>query len=73
MGLMTMNMKQLAEDIYQLDIPTDEKIRRLRDLALDCQNELDAQDQNMHPEVQHRLSEGLRVATDYLRELQATS
>jgi len=63
-------MQKEAELIYQSNIDTSEKIRQLNDLVLDCQNEMDAQDQNMHPEVQHRLSEGLRVAKNYLRELQ---
>jgi len=67
-----MNMQEEAELIYQSHIDKAEKIRQLNDLVLDCQNEMDAQDQNMHPEVQHRLSEGLRVAKNYLRELQET-
>ncbi len=65
-----MNMKEKASEIYRSDIPKSEKIRRLQDLALDCQNELDAQEQNMQPEVEHRLSECLQVAKNYLLELQ---
>lgn len=64
-----MDMKQEAEKIYAMKIDKEKKIKLLRDLALDCQNELDAQEQNMRPEVRHNLSEGLRLAHDYLREL----
>ena len=32
-------------------------------------NEMTAQDQNMQPELHNRLSEGLRLVTDFLREL----
>jgi hypothetical protein len=38
-------------------------------LALDLRNEMEAQDQNMHPEIHNKLSEGLRLVTDFIREL----
>ena len=63
-------MKEKASKIYRSDISKKEKIRCLEELALDCQNELDAQEQNMHPEVEHRLSECLQTAKNYLRDLQ---
>lgn len=56
--------------IYHRSIPREEKIRLLEDIALDLHNELEAQDQNMQPELHNRLSEGLRLATDFIRELQ---
>lgn len=64
-------MKRDAEalEIYRRDIDKAEKIRLLEDLVLDLTNELEAEDQNMHPEVHNRLSEGLRLATNFLREL----
>ncbi|WP_119342880.1 hypothetical protein [Facilibium subflavum] len=64
-----MNMKELVERIYQQNIPIEEKIKQLKEIELDCINQIDAQDQNMHPEQHHRLSEGLRKARDYLRVL----
>ncbi len=58
-------------DIYQRSISKKEKIRLLEELALDIVNELEAQDQNMHPELQNTLSEGLRLARNCIRELRA--
>lgn len=46
-----------------------EKIRLLEDMILDMNNELAAQDQNMHPDVQTRIGEGLQLAHNFLREL----
>lgn len=57
-------------EIYQRNIDKQEKIRLLEDLALDMFNELEAQDQNMQPEIHNRLSEGLRMAKNFIRELQ---
>lgn len=53
-----------------MDMKKGVKIKILNDLLLDCLNEMEAQDQNMHPEVQHRVSEGYRVIKDYLRQLE---
>ena len=63
-------MRKKADAIYHMDVSNAEKIRMLKDLVLDCLNEMEAQDQNMHPEVKHELSEGYRVAKDYLRILE---
>ena len=65
-----MNMKANADAIYALPTDTDDKIKQLRELLLDCLNEMEAQEQNMRPEIQHQLSEGYRVAKNYLRELE---
>ena len=65
-----MNMKKMAEDIYHQQITKSEKIRLLNDLILDCRNELEAQNENMHPEVKHNLAEGLRIASDFVRALE---
>ena len=66
-----MDMKQQAEDLFNLPISRSEKISLLEELILDCSNELEAQSENMNPEVTHNLAEALRIATDYLRVLQA--
>lgn len=58
--------------IYRSKLNREEKIRLLEDLVLDMNNELEAQDQNMHPELQNKLSEGLRLATNFIRELRET-
>ena len=65
-----MDMKRMAEDIYYQQLKNDAKIKLLNELILDCRNELEAQNENMHPEVKHNLAEGLRVAHDFLRLLE---
>ena len=64
-----MNRDAEALAIYRSNIDKKEKIRLLEELALDLHNELEAQDQNMHPEIYNELSEGLRLATNFIREL----
>jgi hypothetical protein len=56
-------------EIFHRKINKAEKLRLLEDIALDLHNELEAQDQNMHPEVHNKLSEGLRLAKNFIREL----
>lgn len=68
-----MNRDAEVLEIYHRNIGKEEKIRLLEDLALDLHNELEAQDQNMQPEIHNRLSEGLRLATNFIRELRAQS
>ena len=67
-----MDMKKKAEEIYLMAIHKTEKIKLLEELILDCYNEMEAQDQNMHPEVRHNSAEGFRVAKDFLRLLEAS-
>ena len=43
-------------DIYHRNIDKAEKIHLLEELALDMRNELEAEDQNMHPDVYNALS-----------------
>ena len=64
-----MDMKKIAEDLYHRPTSHVEKIRLLNELIIDCNLELEAQSENMRPEVKHNLAEGLRVATDYIRRL----
>lgn len=68
-----MNRDTEALDIYHRNISKEDKIRLLEELALDIHNELEAVDQNMHPDVFDELSEGLRLTTNFLRELQKQS
>lgn len=65
-----MNLRRIAEEIYHKPIDKPEKIRLLKELILDCRNELEAQNENMHPEVKHNMAEGLRLAKDYVRCLE---
>ena len=64
-----MDMKKKAEKIYLMPASSAEKIRLLEELLIDCYNEMEAQDQNMHPEVKHNTAEGYRVAKNFLRIL----
>lgn len=64
-----MNRDLEVLEIFHRKISKDEKLRLLEDIALDLHNELEAEDQNMHPEIHDKLSEGLRLATNFIREL----
>ena len=64
-----MNMKKRVMDIYRMPMSDDMKIKWLNDFLLDCYLEMEAQDQNMHPEIKHNLAEGFRLAKNYLRIL----
>lgn len=64
------DMKEKATSICDMQVGKDEKIKLLKDLILDCYNEMEAQDQNMHPEVRHDNAEGYRIAKNKLRELE---
>ncbi|MCE0723580.1 MULTISPECIES: hypothetical protein [Legionella] len=66
-----MNRDAEVLEIYHRNISKEEKIRLLEDIALDLRNEMEAQDQNMHPEIHNKLAEGLRLATNFIRELQS--
>ena len=65
-----MNREAEVKEIYYRNISKEEKIHLLEEIALDLHNEMEAQDQNMHPEIHNKLAEGLRLATDFIRELQ---
>jgi hypothetical protein len=65
-----MNREIEVVEIYLMDISNKEKCIRLNDFLLDCFNEMEAQDQNMHPEVKHNLAEAYQLAKNYLRELE---
>lgn len=64
-----MNRDAEVLEIYHRDISKEEKIHLLEEIALDLRNEMEAQDQNMHPEIHNKLAEGMRLATNFIREL----
>ncbi|KTD41464.1 hypothetical protein [Legionella parisiensis] len=66
-----MNRDAEVLEIYHRNISKKEKIHLLEEIALDLHNEMEAQDQNMHPEIHNKLAEGLRLATNFIRELQS--
>ena len=68
-----MNREEEVREIYSRDLPKEEKIRLLEEIEIDMVNEMAAQDQNMRPEIHNRLSEGVRLAANYLRELRDQS
>ena len=65
-----MNMKQQAIEIYVSHLDCTSKIKRLNDIILDCYNEMEAQDQNMRPELSNNTAEAYRVAKNYIRSLE---
>ena len=64
-----MSMKERAIEIINQHISDQMKIKLLVDLQLDCYNEMEAEDQNMRPEIEHDLAEGYRLAGKYLDRL----
>ena len=65
-----MNREIEVIEIYQMNISKENKCKKLQDFLLDCFNEMEAVDQNMHPEVHHNLSQAYQLAKNYLRELE---
>ncbi len=65
-----MDLVEEVTNISNMNISKQEKIKLLKDLMLDCYNDMEAQDQNMHPEVKHNNAEGFRLAKDKIRELE---
>ncbi len=68
-----MNRYDEVLDIYTKSTSRSEKICRLQELELDLLNELEAQDQNMQPELHNQLSEALMLLKNLLRALQTDS
>ena len=66
-----MNRDEEVLEIYQRDISKAKKIRLLKEIELDLVNEMEAQDENIQPELHKKLSEGVRLAKDFLLALQA--
>ena len=68
-----MNREIEVIEIYLMKISTHEKCRRLKEFLLDCYNEMQAQDENMRPEVTHNLADAYQLAKNYLRALEQYS
>lgn len=65
----TLEMKEGAEKIYNLSIEKHKKIMMLKEFLLDFLDGMQAQDKNMHPKVQYKVSEGYRLVKDFLHKL----
>lgn len=65
-----MNREIEVVEIYLMNISNQEKCNRLKEFLLDCYNEMEAQDQNMHPEVKHNLAQAYQLAKNYLSQLE---
>lgn len=68
-----MDMAKAAKNICNMRIDKEKKIALLKDFLLDCHNDMEAQDQNMRPEVMDNDQEGYRIAMDCLRKLEGRS
>lgn len=64
-----MDMKEKAHLIYTSSETKELKIKRLQKILEDCLIEMDADDQNMNPEIDHNISEGYQVAKKYIESL----
>ncbi|MDA0911875.1 MAG: hypothetical protein O2809_10050 [Proteobacteria bacterium] len=64
-----MNMYNEANSIYEMRTHNENKRYLLEQHAVDCIGEMDAQSQNMRPEVCNNQAEGLRITQEYLRRL----
>jgi hypothetical protein len=60
-------------EIYLSQCSKEEKLKKLNDFLLDCYNEMEAQDENMRPEVRHNLAQAYQLAKNYLRQLEETT
>lgn len=62
-----------VEELFRMNISKEKKCKLLNDFLLDCFNEMEAVDQNMHPEIHDHLSEAYQLAKNYLRHLEEQS
>lgn len=58
-----------VERIAALSIDKHEKIKLLESIEIDLKNEMEAEDQNMHPEIKTRLGVAYQLANDHLIKL----
>ncbi len=63
-----MNRLDDVKKIINQDITDDQKKKLLEDLLLDLKNEMEAQDQNMQPEIRASLSDAYQLANQYLSD-----
>ena len=66
-----MSFHKKFQEIDYLNASDAEKIKQLKNIILDLINEMEAEDQNMHPEINHNVASKLQVATDALRRIEA--
>lgn len=64
-----MDRRREVETLFHKKVDRQEKSRLLNEFLLDCYNEMEAQDQNMRPEVQDNVAEAYTMAKNYLRRL----
>ncbi len=64
-----MDREEEVLEIFSRNISAKDKIHLLEDLELDLNNEMEAQQENMQPEIQNRLSQALMLVSNLLREL----
>lgn len=65
-----MNREIEVIEIFLLDVTDSEKCSKLKEFLLDCGNEMEAQEENMRPEVKHNLAAAYQLAKNYLRTLE---
>ena len=58
-------------EIFSRNISLKEKMHLLEDLELDLYNEMEAQQENMHPDIHNKMSQALMLVSNLLRELRA--
>lgn len=66
-----MDRAKAAKNICNMHINKEKKIKLMEDFLLDRYNEMEAQDENMRPEIANDNAEGYRIALDCLRKLQS--
>lgn len=65
-----MSFNEEIKKVEHSKLSSDEKIKQLNQIILDLTNEMEAEDQNMHPEVNHDLAIKLQEASDILRKIE---
>jgi hypothetical protein len=64
-----MDYRQKVSDIMSNNDTKKYRIEMLEELAYDCTQLMEAEDQNMQPSSRQKVSEGLRLAKDNIRKL----
>jgi len=67
-----MSLRQELKKAQSSKLSSDEKIKRLNNLILDLTNEMEAVDENMHPDVNHDLARKLQKTQEILRKVKAS-
>ena len=65
-----MSFNEELKKVESSNLSSDEKIKQLNNIILDLTNEMEAENQNMHPDVNHDLAIKLQEATDILRRIE---